>query len=104
METNKQTIKKAVTKARRYLEKGGKYYDEKHNTFNPAWGYENILEHVSDLIGGYGIESYDPDNAMKPRYTYVNSGDSYKLTVIFDRRSGKIIYSDIGSIIERYTR
>lgn len=98
-----QRLKKALQKAKRDFNKGLRYYDEKYQTYTPGSYAENILEQVSDLVGGYGVEAYRPgeNNSMNPKYLYVNSGDSYALTLIFNRNSKKFTLSDIGSIIER---
>lgn len=101
MKTKKE-IQAALRKAKRYYKNGGNYYDEKHNTFHPASESENILEHVSDLLGFYGIESFNIEEGFKkwPDYEYVNSGDSYRLTLVYSRKRGQFLVSDIGSIIE----
>jgi hypothetical protein len=100
---NKITIKKALAKAKRAYGKGVRYYDKKHNTYNPASKSENILQHVSDLIGYYGIEGYDPDddNPSHPKYSYINSGDTYTLTLVYNHDAGRYALTDIGTIIEK---
>ena len=97
-----QTIRKALRKAKSDFAKGIRHYDEKHHTYNPAWYSENILEHVSDLIGFYGIESYHPgdNNPSHPKYSYINSGDTYNLTLVYNHERGRFAITDIGSIIE----
>ena len=101
MKTKKQ-IQAALRKAKRYYNNGGNYYDEKHKTFNPASEQENILEHVSDLLGFYGIEAYDIIEGWKawPDYAYVNSGDSYRLTLVYSRKRNQYLITDIGTIAE----
>lgn len=96
-------LRKALQKAIRAYTNGTRYYDEKHGTYNPSSYEANILQHVSDLVGYYGVESYEPgDNfAYRPKYSYVNSGDSYRTTVVFNRITGQFRITDIGSIIER---
>ena len=96
-------IRNALNKAKRAYDKGVRYYDDKHRTYNPAWKSENILQHVSDLIGYHGIEAYEPgdNNPSHPTYSYINSGDMYGLTLIYNHRTHKYMVTDIGSIIER---
>jgi hypothetical protein len=100
---DKKTLVNALRKAKRAYKNGLRYYDDKHKTYNPASRIENILEHVNDLVGFYGLEAYDKhdNNAMRPKYSYVNSGDAYCLTLIYNHDSGRFVYSDIGTIIER---
>lgn len=99
-----EQLKEAMHKAKVSYEEGLRYYDDKHKTYNPATRIENLLEHVSDLVGYYGVEAYDPgsDNPTHPRYQYINSGDSYGLTIVYDADSRKFLYTDIGSIIESH--
>lgn len=101
---DKITIRNALRRAKYAWDKGLRYYDNKYNTYNPASEVESVLEHVNDLIGYYGLEAYDPNetNPMRPRYQYVNSGDSYGLTLVYDRKKGHYKITDIGSIIERH--
>lgn len=101
---DKNTILKALRKAKREYLKGLRYYDDKHNTYRPAWKSDNILQHVCDLIGYYGLESYDPNdtNPSHPKYSYINSGDSYRLTLIYNHKTRQFKITDIGSIIERH--
>jgi enolase len=103
MQVTVKDIRKALRKAKSEFAKGVRYYDTKHNSYNPAWYSDNILEHVSDLIDYYGIESYEPgdNNPSHPKYSYINSGDSYRLTLVYNHRSGRFSITDIGTIIER---
>lgn len=101
MKTKKE-IQAALQKAKRYYKNGGNYYDEKHKTYTPASEQENILEHVSDLLGFHGIEAYSREEWFKwPDYSFVNSGDTYTLTLVYSRKRGQFFVCDIGSIIER---
>jgi hypothetical protein len=102
--TTLEELKAAMAEAKKAYENGERYYDKKHNTYNPASYVENILEHVSDLVGYHGVEAYDPNesNPTRPRFQYINSGDTYNLTVVYDREKNKFLYTDIGSIIEKY--
>lgn len=95
-------IRNALRKAKRDFDKGVRYYDDKHKTYNPASYSENILMHVSDLVGFYGVEAFDPEdtNPTHPKYSYVNSGDSYTLTLIYNHEARRFMICDIGTIIE----
>jgi hypothetical protein len=46
-QVTKEILLKAKRKAMRDYNKGLRYYDKKHNTYNPASKVDNILEHVS---------------------------------------------------------
>lgn len=97
-----EKIKEALHQAKVAYEEGIRYYDEKHDTLSPSSYAENIMEHISDLIGYHGIEAYDPEdsNPSHPKYLYINSGDTYGLTVIYDSNKRVFLLGDIGSIIE----
>ena len=96
-------LKNALKKAKRDYDNGLRYYDEKHKTYNPASRINNILEHVSDLVGLYGLLAYEPgdDNPTHPTYEYINSGDTYNLTVIYNNNTRRFMFTDIGTIIEQ---
>jgi hypothetical protein len=99
----KEKIKAALAKAQLAYKKGKRAYDEHYDTHSPASRIENILEHVSELIGGYGIEAYwigGQEGKSWPEYEYVNMGDSYALTLVYDRAKGKFFITDIGTIVE----
>ncbi len=102
MNPTKKQLKAALRKAKRHYSNGVRYYDRKHNTYNPASQCENILEHVSDLLGLFGVEAYDVVREVaRPDYLYINTGDSYRLTVVYSRKRGQYLITDIGSIAER---
>lgn len=98
-----EQIDKAKRKAVRAFYNGLRYYDDKHKTYNPASRVENILEHCSDLLGLYGCEAYEPyeSNPTRPRFQYINAGDTYSLTLVHDRCGDRFLITDIGTIIER---
>lgn len=100
---DKNDVRKALRKARAAWKRGERYYDKKHNTYHPASRVESVLEHTSDLLGLYGVLAYSPgdDNPTHPEYQYINAGDSYALTVVHEKRTGKFLLTDIGGVIER---
>jgi hypothetical protein len=61
---DKKQIQNALRRARYAYNRGLRYYDNKHNTYNPASETENVLAHVSDLINYHGIEAYDPEDGI----------------------------------------
>jgi len=96
-------IKKAINRARYAYDKGTRAYDEKHNTFNPAPEYLNILQHVNDLLECHGIESFKDD--IGTEYSYCNTGDTYCCTLVYNHSTERFSYSQsIGDIIEHSQR
>ncbi len=72
---------------------------------------ENVLEQINKILGGHGVESVrghrniwnnlgrrDPDTAA----LYVNMGDTYDQTVLYDAIVGKYRITSLGNFIEKY--
>jgi len=72
-----------------------------------AHGYEeidNALEAVNSLINGNGVESLY-SNEWIPHYLdigllYVNMGDTYEITVIFDTVNKEFLCTSWGDMVE----
>jgi len=73
------------------------------------------LEDISDLIGGYGIESVTSEAAYDEfvPYTdiiaeYVNLGDPYLTTILWDYRKDRVLLTSVAdycsSLPKRYSR
>lgn len=61
------------------------------------------LHVLNDLIGGFGVEYIGhKDDSYTRIYglDYINLGDTYRYTIIFDHAKGKFILSTIGDLIE----
>jgi hypothetical protein len=102
---DKKLINKAKRRAIYYYDKGGRYYDEKHNTYNPASYAENILQHVSDLLDCCGVEYLHSDNDswnIPAGYSYVNTGETYDLTLMYDHKKRRFLVSSWGDIAETF--
>ncbi|MCK5133534.1 MAG: hypothetical protein KAR40_15445 [Candidatus Sabulitectum sp.] len=66
----------------------------------------NTLLLISDMLEGHGVEflrsSYGSlGNFAEDGIEYVNMGDTYALTVIFDVASRRFYWCDLGSLVER---
>jgi len=60
----------------------------------------NCLEDISAILDQFGHETIQAgSNARSPRIDYVNTGDTYSVTILFVR--GKFRVGDWGSIVER---
>lgn len=59
------------------------------------WGVHEALRYVSDIIGGYGVEYIasimDTSRGAKG-LSYVNMGDTYKATVIYDHKTNRFLW------------
>lgn len=60
--------------------------------------YSDILELVNELVKGFGVESITMNGDIIGYY--VNRGDTYDETIIWDDRNGEFIISSWGSFLE----
>jgi len=73
--------------------------------YNRPAKYDIKLHAINKLIEGFGVEyvaHIDDTQHESQGLDYVNLGDSYTCTVIFDHLESKFVVADIGSIIEDY--
>jgi hypothetical protein len=69
---------------------------------------EGNLEQINDLVKGYGVESIKVDDGGVGGYwmdaigAYVNMGDTYAPTVVFDARNDQWLITSWGDIVEDY--
>lgn len=72
--------------------------------FNMPSKLELKLEAINEILEGFGIEYIEP--RIEESYTdpqglsYINLGDSYINTVMFNHATGKFMYSSWGDIVE----
>ena len=64
---------------------------------------EMLLAAADALLGGHGVEAVYhgglQDNGVAAEY--INTGDGYNPTLIYDHRKGEVVISDYNSFIER---
>lgn len=68
---------------------------------------EEVLEEVNKLIGGHGVEAVRDENAWDNYYgdtvaTYVNMGDTYVTTLLYDTRNNEFHITSWGDWYEKY--
>lgn len=60
------------------------------------------------LLDGYGVEYLRPAKSDSPfrveGISYVNMGDLYVETVIFDHKKGEYLFTDLGTFLEKNHR
>jgi hypothetical protein len=67
----------------------------------------DVVMHIANkILGGYGVEyvAHKNDGYLEREskgFEYVNMGDTYEPTLIFDRLKGKWIVGTWGDIVER---
>lgn len=71
---------------------------------HPPGSVDLRLTVINDIIGGHGVEYISHrDDGMRDVYgiEYVNLGDTYITTILYDHKLDSFRCSDYGSIIER---
>ena len=69
---------------------------------------EDNLQKINDLVNGYGVESIKTDDGGVRGYwldvigAYVNMGDAYAPTVVFDARTNEWLITSWGDVMEDY--
>lgn len=70
---------------------------------------EKTMVMINSIIGGYGIERLYLDNGNAgpfglnpPTHEYVNMGDTYKDTIIYDIKKGKFSINSWNGVIKNY--
>ena len=79
-------------------------YTSPYNT--KMWRRTMVLHAVNDLIDGHGVEPLGPMDdwsvGYAPPYEYVNMGDSYSVTLIYDRDEDSLTIGSWGDIAEAH--
>lgn len=80
---------------------------------NKKWedteGSEAALSEINNIIRGHGVEAVRSEDTWDSYYMdivglYVNTGDTYKLTVVYDIPRDKLLITDLGTWIEKNQR
>lgn len=66
------------------------------------WRVTVALHAINELVGGFGVETLGPGRPRDyaPPYEYVNMGDTYVATLIYDRDRDRLFIGDWGTIVE----
>ena len=60
---------------------------------------------LDEIIEGFGLESVrDPDDEFHYQFSYVNTGDTYTATFIYDEDTGEFHVTNVGDYIEKLER
>lgn len=67
------------------------------------WRVTVALHAINDIVGGYGVEGLGPGRSgdYAPPYEYINMGDTYATTLIYDRDADRLYIGDWGTIVEQ---
>jgi hypothetical protein len=74
--------------------------------YNRPTGEEIILKAIDEVLGGYGVEGIDPqiaeEDGLDDWVSYVNMGDPYVPTIIYDHDSHLFHVGGWGTFLEFY--
>lgn len=67
-------------------------------------GYiKRTLKHADQLLDGSGVEYLVPDDGTQP-IAYVNMGDTYLTTLLFDHEKNRFVIGSWGDVVEAQPR
>lgn len=67
------------------------------------WRRTVMLHAVDQLVGGFGVEPLGPvDMREGPPFEYINFGDTYATTLIYDRDKDELFIGDRGTVVEEH--
>ena len=72
--------------------------------YNRPSTVELQLEAINGVLEGHGVEALDESSDWfpQPHYSYVNMGDTYTTTVVYDHERGRWLITDWGTIAEKF--
>lgn len=67
----------------------------------PDYPYRLMLA-LNEIIEGFGVESiWGPESERWPEVDYVNMGDVYNATLMYDYRDNRVRVGTVGDFVER---
>lgn len=72
--------------------------------YNMPSEHEVRMSMINEVMGGYGTEALDEDPNWfpQPHYSYVNMGDTYTPTIIYDHEATRFLTGCWGDIAEKF--
>jgi hypothetical protein len=90
------------TKDEKLFPKSNKLFNRCHH---PMWRLDRILECLNELLEMHGVEYVsNGEQQMDGSHIvaeYLNSGDTYSMTLLFNHRSGAFSLTTLGDFVER---
>jgi hypothetical protein len=69
------------------------------------WRVTVALHGINEIMGAHGVEPLGPvEMHYGPPFEYINMGDTYVATLVYDRDKDRLFISSWGDIAERYSR
>lgn len=68
------------------------------------WRTTVALHAMNEIMGTHGVEGLGPQRSgdYAPSYEYLNTGDSYAATLVYDRDGDRLFVSSWGDIAEKH--
>ncbi len=77
-----------------------KWVDQSYNIPNQ---HELVMSALNDLLGGFGVEAIrDPTDSDTIIATYINQGDTYDATIVFDEDKSEFVLTTWGDWFENW--
>jgi hypothetical protein len=70
------------------------------NSYHTPWWIDQVMEALDEIAGTFGVEYLVEQGREAARYLYLNTGDTYAATIIFDCRDKTIRISCVGDVVE----
>ena len=65
---------------------------------------KSILKVANGILDGFGVETVALDREAEPLCDYVNLGDTYTVTLLYDHYEGLFLLASWGDIVEETER
>lgn len=93
-----------IVKARRFASDYYRKHKEDHRGSHPSHLATEAIQRAGEKFGvGYGAEGFCWD-CGRDGITYLNMGDTYAYTVLFDSRTEQFRTGCLGDVVERLER
>ena len=69
--------------------------------YNPPTHHECMMRALNEIADAYGVEAVFLEGRMTPAFEYLNVGDSYTPTIIYNSKTRRFRVSCLADVIER---
>ena len=66
------------------------------------WRTTLVLHAIDVLLGTCGVEVIGDQFALEHRFEFLNTGDTYASTLVYDNDTDRLFVASYGDIVERY--
>lgn len=65
-----------------------------------GWRITVAMHAINEILGGFGVEGLGGSHDRAPLYEYVNMGDTYATTLLYDNDKDRLFISSWGDVVE----